>query len=760
MKQRIMSVMVCAALLSALLAVSPSTNVTARQEPGSLRLGLTVPFDQIDPPLVENSSEALIVEQLFMGLVGLDADGNIVPELAKSWEISEDGRTLTFSLREGVLWINSNRRPVRDVNAEDVRFTFDRARQFGNFDGVIEAVEVVDDYTVILIVQGFFPDLLTVLAVAPAAKIVPVDLVLETGQDVWTLPGTIWSNGPYLLVDRSRTTLVLEANSFWEGERTDAANAVRVEYTPDPQDALRRYVNGEFDLIELEIEFRDALAQDPGFAQRIHFEAGIPLDLFNNTFFTRQTGFGHGYLVKEYLLPVYSPYFGLAGFHLWGFNNQIPEIQISENTRVLNQETLRALTSLDGQGTLIFERETAQLSLIQPGDILVGDSTERVDTDAAPYGFLLKVTKRFLDGGRFVVETDPAFLDQAVVRGSLANDLEIDLNNIFATPPVSSAPQSEGIVPVAYAPPYAGLEFKIDNVLYDADGDETNTTNDQVRALGKVKIEPGAGLHLSLDIANNHLQRLRFTNSLKQSAELRVYSNVNLIEYEKSKVVKRFIFAPQTIFIGWVPVVITPELSVVVGVKGNVSVKISTGLEQSSEITVGAGYDNGAWNPIIEVTDVTVNPLETVLEQGAAARAFAGPELAVTVYGVAGPYGRIQGYLALSADPLAVPRWELNGGVDGEVGVKAQIFSVVDMRYRETFDLYGPVLIAQDGTVVPTAVFVAPTPIPTPAGGGTDRCDSAGWWSPGCWDWRMYLIVAFVGFLVLRGLFGRRKNRD
>lgn len=756
MKYKIMNVFLCMVLLIGLFASTSPTWVAAKQDVNSLRLGLNFPFDQIDPQIAGNSSEALIVDQLFLGLVRLDANTKIETGLAESWQVSGDGQAWTFFLRKGVPWVDANRRAVRDVNASDVQFTFERAREFGNFENLIKGVEVVDDYTVIIFLQGVFPDLLNVLAVSPAAKIVPVDLVLKMGNDVWLQPGTIWSDGPYLLVDRSRAALVLEANPFWTGERTNAINAVRVEYTPDPQDALRRYVNSEFDLIELDPGFRDVLVQDPGFVQRIHNEPGNQLELYTKSFFAQQTGIGHAYLVKEYLLPVYSPFLGLAGFHFWSFNTQLPPVQISENTRVLNDETLGALISLDEQGTLTFERETAQLAIIQAGDILVGDSTLRVGTEAAPYGFLLRVSNRFADGARIVIQTVPAMLDEAVVQGSLANDLVVDLNNIYAIPIAYHAPQKNGNVQVAYSPPYEGLELKIDDVLYDADND-LNTQNDQVRALGKVNISPGAGLHLSLDIVNNRLQRLRFTNGLKQTAELKVYSNLNLASLDESKVVKRYIFAPQTIFIGWVPVVITPELSVVVGVNGAVSVKISTGFQQSSEITAGAGYEGGTWTPILEITNVDVKRVETVLEQGASARAFAGPELAVTIYGVAGPYGRIQGYLALSADPATTPWWVLKGGVDGEVGVKAKIFSVVDLRYKYPFDIYGPILLDQAGGGVPTVEFIPPTPIPTPVK-EYDKCSAASWWTPGCWDWRMYLILAVLGLMILRGLLGRRDS--
>lgn len=88
------------------------------------------------------------------------------PSLATSWDVSEDGKTFTFHLRKGVKF-HSNRdfKPTRDLNADDVVFTFERqmntdhpfhnvsSRQFEYFEAMgfnelIESIEKVDDYTV------------------------------------------------------------------------------------------------------------------------------------------------------------------------------------------------------------------------------------------------------------------------------------------------------------------------------------------------------------------------------------------------------------------------------------------------------------------------------------------------------------------------------------------------------------------------------------------------------------------------------------
>jgi dipeptide transport system substrate-binding protein len=90
----------------------------------------------------------------------------VIPGLAESWEVSDDGMTVTFKLRQGVKFhSNANFNPTRDFNADDVIFSFDRQ---GNADhpynkvsggtweyyggmsmpDLVKSIEKIDDYTV------------------------------------------------------------------------------------------------------------------------------------------------------------------------------------------------------------------------------------------------------------------------------------------------------------------------------------------------------------------------------------------------------------------------------------------------------------------------------------------------------------------------------------------------------------------------------------------------------------------------------------
>ena len=84
---------------------------------------------QLEPPHLDPTSAAagaidsVLYSNVFEGLTRFMADGSVVPGLAESWEISDDGLVYTFKLHNGVLFHDGTA-----MDAEDVKFSLDRAR--------------------------------------------------------------------------------------------------------------------------------------------------------------------------------------------------------------------------------------------------------------------------------------------------------------------------------------------------------------------------------------------------------------------------------------------------------------------------------------------------------------------------------------------------------------------------------------------------------------------------------------------------------
>lgn len=110
---------------------------------------------QLEPPHLDPTSAAagaidsVLYSNVFEGLTRFMSDGSVVAGLAESWDISDDGTTYTFKLRDGVTFHDGT-----TMDADDVKFTLDRARaedsanaQKALFAGISE-VTVIDPTTV------------------------------------------------------------------------------------------------------------------------------------------------------------------------------------------------------------------------------------------------------------------------------------------------------------------------------------------------------------------------------------------------------------------------------------------------------------------------------------------------------------------------------------------------------------------------------------------------------------------------------------
>jgi len=113
-------------LILLVVAIFALTIVVSAQAPAVSDTVLVVAQSQdvqsLDPPQVGSRPEANIAHHLFSSLYGIDIDGNIYPVLADSYEVSEDGKTYTFSMKEGLTCHDGS-----PLTADDVAYAFNRA---------------------------------------------------------------------------------------------------------------------------------------------------------------------------------------------------------------------------------------------------------------------------------------------------------------------------------------------------------------------------------------------------------------------------------------------------------------------------------------------------------------------------------------------------------------------------------------------------------------------------------------------------------
>ncbi len=190
---------------------------------------------------------------------------NIVPGLAESWDISDDGLTYTFKLRKGVKFHSvEGFKPTRDFNADDVVFSFMRQKDKSNpwysyapgttwdyFESMsmpefFKGVEKVDDYTVkILLTQPQAP-MLANLGM-PFASILSAEFAdkLKASGKMEQLNQVPVGTGPFKFVGYQKDAVVrFAANAdYWEGKTP--IDTLIFAITPDPSVRYQKLKAGE-----------------------------------------------------------------------------------------------------------------------------------------------------------------------------------------------------------------------------------------------------------------------------------------------------------------------------------------------------------------------------------------------------------------------------------------------------------------------------------------------------------------------------------
>ncbi len=199
-KRRMLISLLLMILLTSTVALS---GCSGDKENSSSSITIGIPQDiedSLDPHDMLAAGTKEIFFNVYEGLYKADSDGNLVPAVASGVEISEDGLTYTFTVREGVKFHNGNL-----VTAEDIKYSVEK---FADIEGGepsiaafsnIESVEVTEAGSVAIQLAQPDSDFLTMLSTIEAA-IIPADNADPDRNAIGT--------GPYMYVSRSPLTNV------------------------------------------------------------------------------------------------------------------------------------------------------------------------------------------------------------------------------------------------------------------------------------------------------------------------------------------------------------------------------------------------------------------------------------------------------------------------------------------------------------------------------------------------------------------------
>ncbi len=249
----------------------------AQTPPNVLVVGQIAEPRALDPQAVTAVNDFRILMNLYDGLVRY-ADGTleVEPALAEDWDISDDGLTYTFHLREGVSFHDGSA-----FDAEAVKFTFDRMlddehphHDTGPFPlafyfDAIDQVTVIDELTVEFTLEEPYAPFLSNLAY-PTGLIVSPAAVEEHGADFGRNPS---GTGAFRFEEwRSNEAVIVERNAdYWDG--APALEAVVFRPITDANTRVSEMLAGGIDLmVEVPPDNVADFAEDPMF--EVHEQSG------------------------------------------------------------------------------------------------------------------------------------------------------------------------------------------------------------------------------------------------------------------------------------------------------------------------------------------------------------------------------------------------------------------------------------------------------------------------------------------------------
>lgn len=256
---------------------------------GTLRLPGGDPIT-LDPALASDAESARYIAEIFSGLVTLDQNLNVSPDIAEKWDVSDDGTVYTFHLRTNALFHDGSRR----VTANDFKYSMERALNadtqsttavlyLGDIVGAKEyangraqevtGIKVIDPNTLEITIDAAKPYFLSKLSY-PTAYVVDKNQVEANERSWFRRPN---GTGPYKLQEwRLGERITLTANDrFYNGP----PSVKQVVFNMAIGSSLTAYENNELDMTGVGINDIERV-RDPREPLNSQYSATDQLDIW------------------------------------------------------------------------------------------------------------------------------------------------------------------------------------------------------------------------------------------------------------------------------------------------------------------------------------------------------------------------------------------------------------------------------------------------------------------------------------------------
>lgn len=200
--------------------------------------GMTQDLASLDPHVDTDAGTRDVVFNLYEGLVKPTSDGGFIPAVASDYIISDDAKTYTFTLRDGITFHDGT-----PVTIEDVKYSIDRYAEIQGessaFSSLVDSVEVQDDKTLVVNLKESYSEFLPMMTIA----IIPQSNEDPAGNPIGT--------GPFKYVSYTPgQNLELEKyDGYWQ-EGVPSLDSVEFKFIADVDTAFVELQAGTIDILK------------------------------------------------------------------------------------------------------------------------------------------------------------------------------------------------------------------------------------------------------------------------------------------------------------------------------------------------------------------------------------------------------------------------------------------------------------------------------------------------------------------------------
>lgn len=251
--KKILSILLATALVGCSAPSNNADNTNSGDEKTENVITLAFNEDSVGTlnPHMYLPSQFITQDMVYDGLVSYGENGIIQPALATDWSISEDGKTYTFNLREGVKFSDGS-----DFNAQNVVKNFDTIFAEDNkanhswfaFTNYLESYRAIDDKTFEVTLSTPYSATLYDLAMIRPIRFLGEAGFPEDGNTANQIQSPIGTGAWKLSEHKDNEYAIFEHNEYYWGEKP-AADKVIIKVIPDSETLALQFESGDIDLI-------------------------------------------------------------------------------------------------------------------------------------------------------------------------------------------------------------------------------------------------------------------------------------------------------------------------------------------------------------------------------------------------------------------------------------------------------------------------------------------------------------------------------